>query len=102
MGSLSVVKVEPLFIAQFLRIDAAAAVRVPSFSNVLSRGFFVLLSKVVLEVFFSKDFSSDFAGEGEPDEKHFECNDDGDDEDVAVGVGESDGQGGGDLVQFVH
>ena len=91
MGSLGVVELVPLLIAQFLGVPTAAHIGVAALIDLFVEGFAVGLSEVFLHELLGECFRSCSSREDESEEDDLETGEDGDYEDVAVGVGQGEG-----------
>ena len=88
MGSLGVVKLVPLLVAQLGSVETRTGVRVASLGDLsVAYGSLVLLEEVFLHELFGEDLGSGLASEEEADEEELQGQDRCDDEDVAVLLG---------------
>jgi hypothetical protein len=88
VGSLGVVELVPLLVAQLGSVETTAGVRVASLGDLsVTDGGLVLLEEVFLHELFGEGLCSGLTSEEEADEEELQGQEGGDDEDVAVLLG---------------
>lgn len=89
MSPLGIVKVKPIFIAQVFRVPSITCIWVSLLANLIPSGIFVFFSVMFLQKFFIENTSTSPAWEQEPNKNDFKCNDDCNEEYIAISIGNS-------------